>query len=36
MFGDLKDKKPIGECLFYLKTLSPETDLPVIIATKIE
>lgn len=36
MFGDLNNRKPTGNCLFFFKNLSPQEDLPVIILTSIE
>ena len=35
MYGDLENRKPAGDCLFFIKNLSPQEDLPVIIATSI-
>jgi hypothetical protein len=36
LYGEILNKKPIGECLFYFKNLNLQKDLPVIIATKVE
>jgi hypothetical protein len=36
LYGDIQDKKPIGECLFYFKNLNSQSQLPLLISSKVE